>query len=180
MKKYFLVILLIIFIVPSIAFASWWNPFSWFNGWTFHKEDSASQMQIDTQKTSEEKIIELQKQIDDLKKQQPSTSTTTKAPVVEKKVTPKVSIPAPVEPTLAPALDYSKYTNPITGKIYTPQEYADVVAKQAMDDTRKKALRDMYEDIINSGTDYTVDQLNAIDCAYLGINCPTLHIKIDN
>jgi len=29
MKKYLLVLLLTIFIIPSIALASWWNPFSW-------------------------------------------------------------------------------------------------------------------------------------------------------
>lgn len=29
MKKYLLSLLLIVFIIPSIAFASWWNPFSW-------------------------------------------------------------------------------------------------------------------------------------------------------
>src|ERR1035437_6156516 len=30
MKKYFLALFLLTFIVPSIAFASWWNPFTWF------------------------------------------------------------------------------------------------------------------------------------------------------
>jgi hypothetical protein len=30
MRKYLLVLFLIVFIIPSIAFASWWNPFSWF------------------------------------------------------------------------------------------------------------------------------------------------------
>ena len=29
MKKYFFVLFLIIFIIPQIALASWWNPFSW-------------------------------------------------------------------------------------------------------------------------------------------------------
>src|SRR6185369_2071206 len=144
MKKYFLVILLVIFITPSIAFASWWNPLSWFNGWTFNKEESAPQVQVEIQKTPEEKITELQKQIDDLKKEQASPSPTPKAPVVEKKISPTIATPAPVVPIPAPALDYSKYTNPITGKIYTPQEYADVMAQKAIDDARKKALRDMH------------------------------------
>ena len=30
MKKYILVLLLVVFIIPSVVFASWWNPFSWF------------------------------------------------------------------------------------------------------------------------------------------------------
>ena len=29
MKKYLLVLFIAVFIIPSIAFASWWNPFSW-------------------------------------------------------------------------------------------------------------------------------------------------------
>jgi hypothetical protein len=35
MKKTIMVLLLATFIAPSIAFASWWNPFSWFSNWTF-------------------------------------------------------------------------------------------------------------------------------------------------
>ncbi|MCX6753008.1 MAG: hypothetical protein NTW62_01515 [Candidatus Nomurabacteria bacterium] len=38
MKKYLAVLFLMVFIVPSIAFASWWNPLSWFNSWNFHKK----------------------------------------------------------------------------------------------------------------------------------------------
>lgn len=30
MRKYLLFLLLVIFVIPSVAFASWWNPFSWF------------------------------------------------------------------------------------------------------------------------------------------------------
>ena len=88
MKKYLSILFLIAFIVPSIVFASWWNPFSWFNNWTFHKTEIAPQVQVDT-KTPEEKINELQKQLDELKNQQlDSTSTTT--PVLEdKKIVPK-------------------------------------------------------------------------------------------
>jgi hypothetical protein len=38
MKKSLSILFLIAFIIPSVAFASWWNPFSWFNSWSFHKE----------------------------------------------------------------------------------------------------------------------------------------------
>ncbi len=58
MKKYLLVLLLAVFIVPSVAFASWWNPLSWFNDWTFHKIEVVPQTQIETQKTTEEKTSE--------------------------------------------------------------------------------------------------------------------------
>jgi len=74
MKKYFAVLFLIAFIVPSVASASWWNPFSWK---IFQKKEVAPQVQVETQKTSEEKISELQKQLDDLKKEQPDSKPST-------------------------------------------------------------------------------------------------------
>jgi len=38
-KKYLITLLLAIFIIPSVALASWWNPFSWFNNWNFNKKE---------------------------------------------------------------------------------------------------------------------------------------------
>ncbi len=67
MKKYLLFLFLIAFILPSIALASWWNPFSWFGGWSFNKTEVAPPVQVEKQKTPEEQIAELQKQLDDLK-----------------------------------------------------------------------------------------------------------------
>ncbi len=60
------------------------------------------------------------------------------APVVPTAVpvpakTPAVSIPTtqpqPTQPT-TPALDYSKYTDPATGQVLSPQQYADMLAKR--------------------------------------------------
>lgn len=86
------VLFVLITIIPQIALASWWNPFSWN---IFHKKEVAVPIQIEnneTVKTSEEKITELQKQINDLKKQQPVTnsSKTIPAPKETKKVAPAV------------------------------------------------------------------------------------------
>lgn len=67
MKKSILVLFLLIFIAPSVALASWWNPISWFNNWSFNKKEVAPKVQVDIQKTPEEKIEELQKQLDELK-----------------------------------------------------------------------------------------------------------------
>ena len=49
MKKYILVLFLVVFIIPSVVFASWWNPFSWFAKNT--KQPSMVQ-QINTTATS--------------------------------------------------------------------------------------------------------------------------------
>ena len=63
--------MLVIFIAPSVALASWWNPISWFNNWSFKKVPITPQVQINTQQNSDNKINELQKQVEELKKQQP-------------------------------------------------------------------------------------------------------------
>ncbi len=64
MKKYILALLSITFIVPSIAFASWWNPFSWK---IFQKREVVPQAQVENTQDSEQRIQDLQKQIDELK-----------------------------------------------------------------------------------------------------------------
>src|SRR5690606_17065016 len=66
-------------IVPQIALAAWWNPFTWK---VFQREETSPQVQVEI-KTHEEKINELQRQLDDLKSEQ-SVATTT--PVVKQEV----------------------------------------------------------------------------------------------
>ena len=79
--KYILVLLLVIFITPSLAFASWWNPGSWrFFDFLHKKEVQISQVQpVVVDKNYEDKINELQRQIEELKssKIEPSVNTTT-------------------------------------------------------------------------------------------------------
>jgi len=86
MKKYISVLFLLTFIIPSIAFASWWNPFTWK---VFHKKEITPNVQVEIQKTPEEKISELQKQLDGLNNQKITSSTTTQTPEkpVQKKLT---------------------------------------------------------------------------------------------
>ena len=47
MKKYILTLLAIVLIIPSIALASWWNPFTWkiFNS---NKKEIIPQIQVIT------------------------------------------------------------------------------------------------------------------------------------
>jgi hypothetical protein len=73
-----------------------------------------------------------------------------------------------------------KFINPETGKPYGIKEYGEMMAEKMMQDSLKKARMDMYDNIMNDGTAYTVDELNSIDCAYLGINCPTINVNIRN
>lgn len=87
MKKYLSILLLIAFIVPSIVFASLWNPFSWFSCWSFCKSEITQQSEKENQKTLEEKNAELQKQIDELKNQQTQTVTAPQGTTTTKNTT---------------------------------------------------------------------------------------------
>lgn len=77
-KKHILGLLLITLIIPSVAFASWWNPGTWriFN--FLHKKDVSTQVQnVSVEKSYEEKINELQKQIEELRNSKTETTTNT-------------------------------------------------------------------------------------------------------
>jgi len=95
MKKYLTILFLIAFTVPSVALASWWNPFTW----KIFQRKEVPQVQVEIEKTPEEKINELQKQLDDLKKQQPASTSTTTTQVEKetKKTVPVTDNPAVVK-----------------------------------------------------------------------------------
>jgi len=73
MKKYLIYLLLVTVLFPSVALASWWNPLSWFNNWSFSKNDKT--VLLEQQKSAEEKINELQKELNDLKNKQLDSSS---------------------------------------------------------------------------------------------------------
>jgi hypothetical protein len=91
MKKYLPALILTTLIIPSVAFASWWNPISWFNGWSFSNN-------------SDDKTQALEKRIADLENKINSNASTT-APVIStstvttattsvtNKVTKKTTVP---------------------------------------------------------------------------------------
>jgi hypothetical protein len=122
MKKYFkylFTILLVCFIIPQIAFASWWNPFSWK---IFNRTDTKTQV-------LENRIKELENKLN---------VVAPTAPVVKDvvKTTPKqtvsTSIPAPASVVVPPVVTLTpntykvpaRYVNPKTGNLYTATEYA--------------------------------------------------------
>lgn len=145
MKKYLLTLILIAFIVPSVALASWWNPFSWFNGWTFDKTEIAPPVQVETHKTPEEKISDLQKQLDELKNQQ-SISTT---PVSSNSISQekKISSVATIKPISQNQEQTKQYKKILLGRIVEIYAIASRVSN--------------YGDIIITTIDERIDFLNS-------------------
>ena len=71
MRKYILTLVLAFTIIPQIAFASWWNPISWFDGWNQNNQ-SKNNTQI-----LEKRIYDLEKKIENKEE--------VKVPVIENK-----------------------------------------------------------------------------------------------
>lgn len=90
MKKTLISLAVVVLVVPQIALASWWNPISWFRKQPTKTATQESSVKTATSTASE--IENLQKRIDDLKKQQPVVPATT-ASVIKKK-TEKLAPPA--------------------------------------------------------------------------------------
>ncbi len=80
MKKYFLTIILVTLIIPQIAFAAWWNPFSWK---VFNREESKTQV-------LENRVKELEKKLEANVSTSTKVEKTIKQPEVKekKKITP--------------------------------------------------------------------------------------------
>ncbi|MCX6722034.1 MAG: hypothetical protein NTY04_02505 [Candidatus Staskawiczbacteria bacterium] len=144
-KPIILIILVSFLLVPTIAFASWWNPFSW-GIWNniFHKADTKTQI-------LENRVKELESKL--------NSATTTK-PVIEDvvKTTPKTTVETtPKTTTASPASTAtpkcSKYIDPATGQYFkTAEDYGNYVAtKIPVCDAENKVL-DMSNPIKCDGT----------------------------
>ena len=82
-------VIVLAFIVPQIAFAAWWNPISWFNGWNiFYRTDTKTQV--------------LKNRVKELEKKLENTATTTKAAVPVKAKATETPAPKKVSPVVVP------------------------------------------------------------------------------
>lgn len=92
MKKHLLFLVLLSFLIPSVTFAAWWNPLSWFNGWGIKKEkieevkiekeltEKTEQEEKEKINTGKDEIEELKKEIENLKKQ--TTNISNEKPMI--------------------------------------------------------------------------------------------------
>lgn len=82
MKKYIALSLLVIFIIPSVAFASWWNPFSW-KVFSFLSKNNQNpkieEMNKEVLPDTASEIEALEKRLGELKKQQMEVAVPGKA-----------------------------------------------------------------------------------------------------
>jgi len=83
-------LIVLAFIIPQIAFAAWWNPISWFGGWSFfHRTDTKTQV-----------LENRMKELEDAATSTPVTATTTKKADSDKKaVVAKPTCTVTVSPT---------------------------------------------------------------------------------
>lgn len=100
MKKIILIGLTIL-IVPQIVFAAWWNPFSWFNGWSFgHKTDTETQI-------LENRVKELEKKLDSMATSTTIVATSTGKTVSNTATTTATTTKIAVKTTIKPKTETS-------------------------------------------------------------------------
>lgn len=165
-KSIFLGVLTIIFIVPQLAIAAWWNPLSWFNSRSFPKPAPVQEPQV---QVLENRIKELEKKLgnqtitsDDQTEIEFDERIDDK-PTVETKPKPTSSfVPAttpvatPQKPATVPvARNVAPITNTITTPVPTP-----INLEKAHDDLINKfsVLKDRVSNTItNNGYSNTSD-----------------------
>ena len=86
MKKYLLILFLIVFIVPSFALASWWNPFSWFKKSTPVIKQELIQQKVDVAPSIQLTPVSIKEKVD--------------KPLIEKVAPKKVINTIPVSSTV--------------------------------------------------------------------------------
>lgn len=83
MKKFIISAVAVALIVPQVAMAAWWNPISWFRKQP--TKTTAQESPVKTATSTASEIENLQKRIDDLRKQQPVVVPVTATSVIKKK-----------------------------------------------------------------------------------------------
>ena len=116
MKKYLIILFLAVFIIPSIAFASWWNPFSWFK----KKVVPPPVVQVSIPTNNDQEIENLKKQVDELKKQSANNkaSTQTTQNVVKKETNSTTEKEQLLAISKQKELEYQKLVAEKSGIIY--------------------------------------------------------------
>ncbi len=117
--KFFIILLLISFIVPQVAFASWWNPFSW-NIW-----NNIQTIFSALSKSQTASIVPPTNQIESVEKPKKTDLETVSAPII-------VSTPNPTPPSNSSPKPTNNSVNTLTAKPaprLTPKQDAIVVVE---------------------------------------------------
>ncbi len=152
MKKYLQLLLLTILIVPSVTFASWWNPFTWS---IFHWRQTLPPVvqQVPTSTTTENvqtdntetEISSLKKEIEDLKAKdnQPRPAT----PIVKSivKNTPTTAPKVVETPKIIPVIVSTAPANPASQCLSTKKDW-DIFAK-ALTNLNMTSVVNSYYDL---------------------------------
>lgn len=83
-----ILVCLAVFLIPQIVFAAWWNPFSWFNNWTFTELIKNSDTQI-----LEDRIKDLEQKLEQVSSTTPIKNTTVSTTSEKNLIPSAVSVP---------------------------------------------------------------------------------------
>lgn len=103
--KFVLPTLLLVFFVPNVVLAAWWNPATWFNGWKFNKNKQSTEVLEDRIRNLEKQLQEGSVATDAVENSSDSDAeSSSKADIklVEPKKSPVVNIKTEVEKSETP------------------------------------------------------------------------------
>lgn len=142
-------LLLIAILLPEVALAAWWNPFSWFDNWSFIREDSEKA-------ALEERVEELEER---LEKTESTQVASTSEDIVEKESS-DTAVPKPtptlksITPTQTPIVNVDK-TPSLDELIKKYTDFRDYVSSEQSGLTKNSPLyseKNYYsylEDLLN-------------------------------
>lgn len=158
------------FLAPSVALASWWNPFSWFNGWSFQKSNQET-------KILEERIQELEAKLNEPEANLTTTEITTEQQpkttqqpqiserIVEKPVFITKEVPQKSNPESLPeSAQEIKVTESTIMKIpvevYTSNTFSETEGWSQFPASVGYSIANKYEvDIPISSINFTIDKV---------------------
>ncbi|MDO8471059.1 MAG: hypothetical protein Q7S49_00410 [bacterium] len=114
-------VLLLAIIIPQVAFAAWWNPFSWFDSWSFIRTD-----------TEKEALEERVKELEGKLKEAPSQTSVATSTDATTQITPSSKKDSNTSGANNPSIKLitpitSPQTQPVTTNISKNSSYSDIV-----------------------------------------------------
>jgi len=127
MARKIILILILALIVPQVALAAWWNPLSWFDGWSFFKKNDSKKEILENRVKELEQKLEESSQTSQLSAPSIQSITETREPksveISAKRTTKQLNsiVPPPVNNTLSLeveyknlVIDYKKFESEVT------------------------------------------------------------------
>ena len=182
------VLIILTLLIPQVSFAAWWNPISWFSGWSFRDKNEASKTEV-----LEKQINELQSKISAMESNfaTSSVATTTVRSATSSSEAIRVNTPRKIEVKVAPVLplaqdvvsnvvpvkDYEKIYSDISQKFFDLRYELRDEKEELGDDAVSTDAEDEYRAYLTDSIRMLSDDID--DLVRIGYKNPKPQDKVD-